>query len=145
MNNKNVVGDLVLFPELSFKLMEIAFEIHNVLGPGFTEDIYENAFVMELENRQILYEQQKPITVCYKGKPLGIYRLDLLVENSIILELKAVAALNDLCKQQLLSYLKATDIGLGILINFGNTRVEHVRIANTHKGSHNFRVTRGVM
>lgn len=143
MNKKPAVGGQVLFPELSFKLMEIAFEIHNVLGPGFPEDIYECAFVMELENRQISYEQQKPITVCYKGKPLGIYRLDLFVENSIILELKAVTTLNDLYKQQLLSYLKATDVGLGILINFGSTRVGHIRIANTRKGSNNYRVAHG--
>ncbi len=140
MSNKPLVGDQVLYPELSYKLMEIAFEIHNLLGPGFTEDIYENAYVMELEERNIPYERQKPITVCYKGKPLGIYRLDLVVDNKIILELKAVAALTDLYKQQLFSYLKATGIELGILINFGSSRVGRIRIVSTNKERGNFSV-----
>ncbi len=118
MSSRPMVGEQVLYPELSYELVEIAFEIHNTLGPGFSEDIYENAFEMELEMHKIPYDRQKPITVCYKGKPLGVYRLDLVIGNKIIIELKAVSALNDLFKQQLLSYLKATDIELGILINF---------------------------
>ncbi len=103
MSSRPLVGEKVLYPELSYRIMEIAFEIHNILGPGFTEDIYENAYVMELEAHNIPYERQKPITICYKGKPLGSYRLDLVVEDKIIIELKAGAAIIDLYKQQLLS------------------------------------------
>lgn len=124
------VGPDVLFPDLSYRLMEIAYEVHNELGPGFTEDIYEKAFVRELCTREIPYEEQKPITVAYKGDDIGIYRLDLLVEGNIIVELKAVSGLNELHKQQVRSYLKATGLKLGFLINFGTLRVESYRVIN---------------
>ena len=124
------VGDKVLYPELSYKIMQIVFEVHNKLGPGFTEEIYEEATVYELETQQILLERQKIIQVIYKGRVIGTYRLDLVIDGKIILELKAVTALNDVFRQQLLSYLKATDLRLGMLVNFGAKRVESVRIVN---------------
>jgi GxxExxY protein len=124
------ISKTVLFPELSYQLMSIMFEVHNQLGPGFTEEIYEKAVVYELRCRGIAYEEQKPILVTYKGQPMGNYRLDLVIDENIILELKAVSSLNDQFKQQLLSYLKATDLRLGLLINFGSVRVEHLRIVN---------------
>ncbi len=124
------VGADVLYPELSYEIMQIAFEVHNTLGPGFTEDIYEAATVLDLQMHNILVERQKIIRVTYKGQVMGAYRLDLVVDGKIILELKAVAALNDVFKQQLLSYLKASGLHLGILINFGSKRVESVRIVN---------------
>ena len=124
------VGEQVIYPELSFQLMEIAFEIHNRLGPGFSEEIYQKAFEFELVARQMSFGRQKTIQVTYKGQMLGTYRLDLVVEDKIILELKAVAVLHDLFKQQVRSYLKATHVRLGILINFGVTRVQSERIAN---------------
>jgi len=123
-------GDKVLYPELSYKIMQIIFEVHNKLGPGFTEEIYEEAAAYELEAQQILIERQKVIQVIYKGRVVGTYRLDLVIDGKIILELKAVTALNDLFKQQLLSYLKATDLHLGMLVNFGTKRVEYTRIVN---------------
>jgi GxxExxY protein len=103
--------------------MELVFEIHNRLGPRFTEYIYEEALSYELEAHQIPYERQKPIKVFYKGKDLGLYKLDLVIDGKIILELKAVTELNDLFKAQVLSYLKATGLRLGILINFGSLKV----------------------
>jgi GxxExxY protein len=124
------VGKDVLYPELSYQIMEIVFEVHNQLGPGFAEDVYEEATVCELETRPIPFERQKTIQVVYKGRVVGKHRLDLVIDDKIILELKAVAGLNDVFKQQLLSYLKATGLRLGILINFGGKRVEAVRIAN---------------
>jgi len=133
-NNTNrarkLVGPDVLYPDLSYRIMEAIFEVHNRLGPGFSEEIYQRATIAEIEFRDIPYESQKVITVLYRGKPVGTYRLDLVIDGKIILELKAVASLNDLFKQQLASYLKATDLRLGILINFGSRRVEYVRIAN---------------
>ncbi len=121
----------ILYPELSYSIMEIAYEIHNQLGPGFTEEMYEQAFIYELESRGIPYERQKVISVGYKGKPLGTYRLDLVIDSKIIVELKAVAQINDLFREQVRSYLRATKMKLGLLINFGNIRVESVRIANS--------------
>jgi len=127
---RKVAGDKVLYPELSYKIMQTVFEVHNTLGPGFTEDVYEEATAYELETQQILLERQKPIQVIYKNKVVGTYRLDLIIEDKIVLELKAISTLNDLFKQQLLSYLKATNLHLGILVNFGAKRVEYVRIVN---------------
>jgi GxxExxY protein len=124
------VGADVLHPELSYKIMEIVFQVHNTLGPGFTEDIYEEATVHDLETQGTPFERQKTIQVKYKGRVVGTYRLDLIIDGKIILELKAVSTLNDVFKQQLLSYLKATGLRLGILVNFGGKRVESVRIAN---------------
>jgi len=110
--------------------MEIVFEVHNQLGPGLTEDIYERAIIVELNAHNMSFQQQKVITVNYKNQPIGTYRLDLVIDKKIILELKAVSALNDLHKQQLLAYLKASGLHLGILVNFGASRVEYKRIAN---------------
>jgi GxxExxY protein len=126
----HAAGENILFPELSYQLMGIAFDIHNILGPGFSENIYEAAFVKELQSHQIAFEQQLPLEVYYKGERIGIYRLDLLVDKKIVIELKAVSTLNDLFKQQTLSYLKAGNYRLGILINFGSKRLEHTRIPN---------------
>jgi GxxExxY protein len=127
---RKLVGPDVLYPELSYRIMEAIFEVHNQLGPGFSEEIYQQALITELELRNISFETQKNIVVLYREKPMGTYRLDLVVDSKIIIELKAVASLNDLFKQQLTSYLKATGLRLGILINFGTRRVEYVRIAN---------------
>ncbi len=127
---RKLAGPDVLYPDLSYRIMEAVFEVHNRLGPGFSEEIYHRALITELEVRDIPFETQKKITVLYREKTMGTYFLDLVVGGKIIIELKAVASLNDLFKQQLLSYLKATGLQLGILINFGSRRVEYVRIAN---------------
>lgn len=120
----------IIFRELSFQIMQAVFEVHNTLGPGFMESVYEEALACELEIRQIPFERQKEIIVNYKGRKVGFHRLDLVIDGKIILELKAVSALTDVFKQQTLSYLKATGLKLGILINFGTRRVEYVRIVN---------------
>jgi GxxExxY protein len=122
--------DKVLHKELSFKIIESCFEVHNILGSGFSEKIYEEALIKELENRGIGYERQKLIEVFYKGDKIGEYRLDLVVDGKIILELKAVTELNSIFESQLLSYLKATGMKLGILVNFGGKKVEYKRIVN---------------
>ncbi|RME90009.1 MAG: GxxExxY protein [Anaerolineae bacterium] len=120
----------LLYPDLSYQIMQVMFEVHNQLGPGFPEGIYERAAVLEFKARRIPIEEQKTIQVMYKGQVVGTYRIDLIVDGKIILELKAVSALNDLFKQQVLAYLKATGLRLGILVNFGASRVEAVRIVN---------------
>ncbi|MBI3362742.1 MAG: GxxExxY protein [Chloroflexi bacterium] len=124
------VSDNVLYPDLSYRIMQIAFEVHNTLGPGFVENIYREAMIIEFERQGISVEREKTIQVVYKGVIIGTHRLDLIIDGKIVLELKAVTALNDVFKQQLLSYLKATGMRLGILINFGGKKVESVRIVN---------------
>jgi GxxExxY protein len=122
--------DKIVYPELSHRIMEAAFEVHNVLGPGYLEDLYEEALVLELGLRGIPLERQKTIPVSYKGHSIGTHRLDLLADGTVILELKAASALTDVFKQQTLSYLKATGLRLGILMNFGTPRLEYTRIVN---------------
>ena len=119
-----------MYPELSYSIMKAVFEVHNHLGPGFTEDIYENALAMELELQGIPFERQKQIQVHYKGRFVGLYRLDMVIDEKIILELKAVSALNEIFRAQLDSYLQATGMQLGILINFGTKRVLFDRVPN---------------
>ncbi|MBI4730847.1 MAG: GxxExxY protein [Chloroflexi bacterium] len=127
---RKLAGPDVVYTDLSYRIMEAVFEVHNRLGPGFSEEIYHRAVITELEVRGIPFETQKSITIFYREQQIGAYRLDLVVDGKIIIELKAVTSLNDLFKQQLVSYLKATNLRLGILINFGSRRVEYVRIAN---------------
>lgn len=122
--------DKVIYPQLSYQVMEAVFEVHNTLGPGFVEPVYENALVYEFQLREIPFEKQKIVPVSYKGKVVGKHLLDLVVQDQIALELKAVSDLTNVFKQQLHSYLKAADLRLGILINFGTPRVQSVRIAN---------------
>jgi GxxExxY protein len=122
--------DKVIYRELSYQVMKAVFEAHDALGPGFVESVYEEALVYELELRGIPFERQKVVTVSYKGRIVGTHRLDFVVDGKIVLELKAVSALTNVFKQQTLSYLKATGLRLGILINFGTPRVEHTRIVN---------------
>ena len=123
-------GEKIIYKDLSFKIMEAVFEVHNTLGPGYSENIYEESLVKEFKDRGINYERQKMIEVYYKGEKMGEYRLDMVVEGKIILELKAVLELNKVFESQLISYLKATGMRLGILINFGSQRVEYKRMAN---------------
>ncbi len=120
----------VIYKELSFKVLELCFEVHNILGPGYSEKIYEEAVTKELKSKGIGYERQKLIEIYYKGEKIGEYRLDLVVGNKIILELKAISELNSIYEAQLLSYLKATKMKLGILVNFGGKKVEYKRIVN---------------
>jgi len=126
--NKTPVKKDLLYPELSYRIMQAVFEVHNHLGPGFTEDIYENALALELDLQHIPFERQQQIQVHYKDRFVGTYRLDMVVDRKIILELKAVASLNEIFRSQLDSYLRATGLQLGILINFGSKRVQSDRI-----------------
>lgn len=120
----------IIYKELSYKIIQAVYEVHSILGTGFPESVYENAVCKELKSRSIKYERQKPIEILYKDDKVGDYRLDLLVEDKIILEIKAVSELNDVFKAQLYSYLKATGLRLGILINFGSAKLEYKRIVN---------------
>ncbi len=120
----------IIYKDISFKIMEAVFEVHNILGPGYSEGIYEEALAREFRDREIKYERQMLIDVYYKDEKMGEYRLDMVVERKIILELKAVSGLNKIFESQLISYLKATGMKLGILINFGSSKVEYKRIVH---------------
>ncbi len=95
-----------------------AIEVHRHLGPGYLESVYEEALAVELDLRQVPFERQKAFAVDYKGRTIGEGRLDFLVGDELLVELKAVEALAPIHKAQVISYLKATDRQLGLLINF---------------------------
>ena len=104
--------------QLAHAVIGAAIEVHRQLGPGFLESVYEEALCIELEDRRIPFERQKEISVLYKGRPIGVQRIDLLVGQSLVVELKAVEALAEIHQAQVISYLKATHLLLGLLINF---------------------------
>jgi len=104
--------------ELAKQFIDAAIEVHRDLGPGYDEMIYENALAVELELRGIPFNRQKTIQVFYKGVLVGEGRLDLLLDNELVVELKAVDELNQKHLAQVISYLKATELPLGILVNF---------------------------
>lgn len=104
---------------LTEKIIRCAFKVHNELGFGFFEKVYENALIIELAQENLEVKQQVPIKVHYKGRVIGDYCVDLLVEDTILVELKAIEMLAKEHEVQLVNYLKATGIEIGLLINFG--------------------------
>ena len=108
----------------TYEINGAVFEVNRLLGPGFLEKVYENALLIELKNRGFRAENQVPITVNYKDKVVGEYFADILVEDRIILEIKAVERLSKIHEAQILNYLKATGYKVGLLINFTYPKAE---------------------
>ncbi len=107
------------YQELTHEIIDAVYTVHNTLGFGFLEKVYQNALIIELSKRGIKAESEKPIKVLYAGHVVGDYVADVVVDDKVILELKAVKELNDIHEVQLVNYLKATGIEVGLLINFG--------------------------
>src|SRR5258708_7376420 len=106
------------FEDMSGRILAAAVDVHKALGAGFIEPIYQKAMAVALEHRGIAYQRQKEIHVFFEGVDVGVQRLDLVVADQIILELKAVKALEDIHYAQLKSYLKAMGLRVGLLLNF---------------------------
>jgi GxxExxY protein len=104
------------------------FEVNRILGPGFLEKVYENALLVELKRQGLKAESQVSIKVVYKETVVGEYVADILVEDKVIIELKTVEKLDKVHEAQLLNYLKATGIQVGLLVNFKHPRVEIKRM-----------------
>ena len=123
--------DSVAFPppELTEKIIGCAYKVSNTLGCGFLEKVYENSLAHELRKAGFHVNQQQKIDVLYDGLVVGFYEADIVVDGQVIIEAKAVRALEDAHKAQCLNYLKDTRIRLGLLINFGTSRVEVKRVA----------------
>jgi GxxExxY protein len=109
--------------ELTQQIIKAAHNVHNELGYGFLEKVYSNAMVLELRKIGLEAVSEKPITVYYDGQVVGEYFADIVVADSVILEIKAVQTLNSVHEVQLVNYLKATDIDVGLLLNFGESLV----------------------
>ncbi|MBX7169807.1 MAG: GxxExxY protein [Pyrinomonadaceae bacterium] len=118
----------ILHKDLSYKIVGLAMQIHRELGYGFLEKVYENSLMILLRENKIKAEQQVPIKVNFHGQIVGDYIADIVVEDSIILELKVIDKITKFQIAQTINYLKATDLKLALLINFGKTSLEHERI-----------------
>ncbi|MGH9745466.1 MAG: GxxExxY protein [Candidatus Acidiferrales bacterium] len=113
--------------ELTGRILECAFNLHNALGAGFLERVYVNALVLEMRGHSISCSQESAFPVKYKGTIVGDYFADVVVEGRVILEFKACAILESGHFAQLLNYLRASGIHVGLLLNFGRPRLEYRR------------------
>ena len=110
--------------DITYRINGAVFEVNRILGPGFLEKVYENALVIELQRRGLRVETQVPIKVFYKDNPVGEYVADMLVEGEVIVELKSIEKLEKLHEAQLLNYLRATGIRVGLLVNMKHPKAE---------------------
>ena len=120
---------------LTERIIGCAMTVHRVLGPGFLESVYENAFAHELRKAGLTVECQRPVPVRYDGILVGDFIADMLVEDQVIVENKAVQALVQTHEVQVVNYLTATGIEIGLLINFGAQRVEFKRKYRTYRST----------
>jgi GxxExxY protein len=115
--------------DLTYRIIGAAMTVHNRIGPGFKEEVYEKALAVELNQRNIAAESQYPLSVEYEGGQVGLFYLDLYVEGQMVVEVKALSHLltNDELAQ-VINYLKAVDAPVGLLFNFGRRALEYKRI-----------------
>ncbi|MEI7470265.1 MAG: GxxExxY protein [Chloroflexota bacterium] len=117
--------------EITKAVIGCAFEVINELGVGFVESVYENALLLALRQKGLVVTAQYPIKVFFRGERVGDFYADLLVEHKVIIELKAVKALAPEHQAQIINYLNATGIEVGLLINFGNPKLEYKRFTRS--------------
>ena len=118
--------------KITEKVIGAAYTVSNTLCAGFLEKVYENALCIELKKAGVSYSQQLPLEVMYDKQVVGEYFADILVENKIVVELKAIKTLEESHYAQCLNYLKATHLNIGLLINFGTPRIQIKRLINEH-------------
>lgn len=124
----NCISDLEEIDGLTEKIIRCAFTVSNTLGAGFVEKVYENALVIELMKNKLSCVQQAPIKVRYQNAIVGDFAVDILVENIVLVELKAVKSLDEIHFAQCINYLKASGNKICLLINFGTKRIQVKRI-----------------
>ena len=113
---------------LTDRIIACAIAVHKELGPGFLEAIYEEAFALELDHQQIPYQRQLPVRILYRGVMVGMHRLDLIVDQIVVVELKAVKEIENAHLATCLSYLKATQLRVGLIVNFSEARTRIRRL-----------------
>lgn len=121
----------MLHSDLTRTIIGCAFDVQNELGSGFLESVYEKAMLVALTETGVAVESQVPVQVNFRGQPVGDFYVDLLVSGKVVVELKAVDRLMPQHKAQVINYLNATGIPVGLLINFGNPKVEFQRFTRT--------------
>jgi GxxExxY protein len=120
----------LIHAELTYRIRSALYEVHKNLGPGFREETYRRALLLELGSKGIVSETEKEIPINYQGKIIDLYRMDLVVGGVVIVELKAVEELHPRHEAQLISYLKASGLPVGLLVNFGDTSLRIIRRVN---------------
>lgn len=118
----------LIHEELTFKIIGCAFDVHKELGPGFLESAYAEAMKVELGIAKLSAESQKNYSLIYKGIKIKEFYCDLVVEDKVILELKAIKRISDIERAQLLNYLKVTGLKVGLIINFSEASLKHERM-----------------
>ena len=126
--NKAIEGDPYPEQGLTGKILECAFAVHNTLGAGFLEKIYANALGIELQAHNILFKAEVTLKVEYRGSVVGDYLADIIADHRVLVELKACAALDSVHLAQVLNYLRASGIRVGLLLNFGRPKLEYRRL-----------------
>jgi GxxExxY protein len=114
--------------DITYAINGAIFEVNNTLGPGFLEKVYENALIVELKIRGLKAKSQAPIKVTYKDETVGEYFADIIVEDKVIIEIKTVEKLEKIHEAQLLNYLRATELHVGLLVNFKNQKADIKRM-----------------
>ena len=120
---------------LTHAIIGAAMDVHSALGPGFLESIYKNALLHELRLRGISVKSELEVEVTYKDLIVGRHRLDLIVEDEVVVELKAIGGLAEIHLAQALSYMKATQVEVGLIINFGEDSLSWKRLVRTSRAS----------
>ncbi len=116
------------YDALTYKIIGMAMTVHNELGPGFPEEFYQKAMEMLMKAEKVQHDREFPIEIFFRGQIVGKFELDFVVERSVVLEFKAVTALAPIHEQQVLSYLAASGLPVGLLINFGAIRLQQKRL-----------------
>jgi len=124
--------DNLLYSDLTRYIIGAAIEVHKILGVGFLESVYEEALAIEFDLQKIPSERQKTIDVFYKNRLAKQFVCDFIVYDKIVIELKAIRKISDIEKAQMLNYLKATGLNLGLILNFGSGSLEVKRLINTN-------------
>ncbi len=114
----------ILYKELAYQTVGAFYEVYNTLGPGFKESVYHNALAIEFTLRKISFETNKRLTIKYKKQTAGIYEPDFVIDNKILIEIKAVPRMPRVYEKQLYYYLKGSEYKLGYLVNFGADKLE---------------------
>jgi GxxExxY protein len=131
------VADLK-YHEITGQIIGCAMKVHRYFGPGFPEIIYKRALIIELGKNNLTYDSETEREIFYEDRFIGKRRLDLLVENNILVELKAVAGINDGCYAQMINYLRVFNIEVGLLLNFGSGSLQFKRFINTKQSVKSF-------
>ena len=130
---KEIVNSSYKYSDLTAKIIGCAMKVHNTLGNGFQEVIYQRCLAIEMQKQNLGFARELEMTIFYEGIDVGTRRVDFLVEEKIMVELKAIAKLDDVHLAQALNYIEAYKLDTALLINFGARSLEFKRITNEHK------------